>query len=81
MEAATGLMDGYFLPMAARVLGDASVPEDERDARTLAAWIMATVIEKAAVAAVAGDPAAREHVLGKLLERVGKSSAAAAEAA
>ncbi len=39
------------------------------------------VIEKAAVAAVAGDPAAREHVLGKLLERVGKSSAAAAEAA
>ncbi len=64
MEAAAGLMDGYFLPMAARVLGDASVPEDERDARTLATWIMATVIEKAAVTAVAGDPAAREHVLG-----------------
>ncbi len=39
------------------------------------------VIEKAAVGAVAADPAAREHVLGKLLERVGKSSAAAAEAA
>ena len=39
------------------------------------------MIEKAAVAAVAGDPAAREHALGKLLERVGKSSAAAAEAA
>ncbi len=32
-------------------------------------WAM---IEKAAVAAVAGDPAAREHVLGKLPKRVGK---------
>lgn len=41
-EAAAGLMDGYFLPMAARVLGDASVPEDERNARTLAAWVMET---------------------------------------
>ena len=41
MEAAAGLMDGYFLPMAARVLGDAVVPVDERNARTLAAWVMA----------------------------------------
>ena len=37
MQAAAGLMDGYLLPMAARVLGDASVPADERNARTLAA--------------------------------------------
>ena len=41
MAAAAGLMDGYFLPMAARVLGDAVVPVDERNARTLAAWVMA----------------------------------------
>ena len=41
VEAAAGLMDAYFLPMAARVLRDASVPEEARDARTLAAWIMA----------------------------------------
>jgi hypothetical protein len=40
MQAAAGPMDAYFLPMAARVLGDAAVPEDERDARTLAAWIL-----------------------------------------
>jgi hypothetical protein len=31
------------------------------------------VIEKAAVGAVAGDPVAREHVLGKLLNRVGRA--------
>ncbi len=30
------------------------------------------VVERAAVGAVATDPVAREHVLGKLLERVGK---------
>jgi len=40
MQAAAGLMRGYFLPMAARVLGDASVPAEERNARTLAGWIM-----------------------------------------
>jgi hypothetical protein len=40
MEAAAGLMDAYFLPMATRVLGDALVPEDERNARTLASWII-----------------------------------------
>ena len=40
MQAAAGLMQGYFLPMAARVLGDASVPAEERNARTLAEWIM-----------------------------------------
>ena len=34
------------------------------------------VIEKAAVGAVAADPAAREHVLGKLLKRVGEPPAA-----
>ena len=42
MQAAAGLMRSYFLPMAARVLGDASVPAEERNARTLAEWIVRT---------------------------------------
>ena len=42
MQAAADLMRCYFLPMAARVLGDASVPAEERNARTLAEWIMRT---------------------------------------
>ena len=42
MQAAAQLMRSYFLPMAARVLGDASVPAEERNARTLAEWIMRT---------------------------------------
>jgi hypothetical protein len=40
IQAATGLMDAYFLPMGARVLGDATVPQEERNARTLAGWLM-----------------------------------------
>lgn len=40
MQAAADLMRSYFLPMAARVLGDASVPTEERNARTLAEWVM-----------------------------------------
>jgi hypothetical protein len=55
MEAAAGLMDCYFLPMAARVLGDASIPEDERDARTLAAWIMEQRPEVVNVSAIRDD--------------------------
>ena len=42
MEAAIGLMDQYFLPMAARIFGDAAVPADEKNARTLARWIVDT---------------------------------------
>ena len=34
------------------------------------------MIEKASVGVVATDPVAREHVLGKLLRRVGKPPAA-----
>jgi hypothetical protein len=52
MEAAAGLMDGYFMPMAVRVLGDASIPEDERNARTLAVWIMQTRPERVNVSAI-----------------------------
>ena len=40
MQAAVDLVRSYVLPMAARVLGDASVPAEERNARTLAEWIM-----------------------------------------
>ena len=52
MEAASGLMDTYFVPMAARVLGDASIPVEERNARTLAAWIMETRPELVNVSAI-----------------------------
>jgi hypothetical protein len=34
--AAAGLMEGYFLPMAERVFGDAAIPDAERQAMTLA---------------------------------------------
>jgi hypothetical protein len=40
MLAAIGLVDGYFLPMARRVLGEAAIPEDDRRAMELARWIM-----------------------------------------
>lgn len=50
--AAAGLMDAYFLPMAARVLGDASIPDAERHARTLAEWIVATRPARVNVSAV-----------------------------
>lgn len=39
--SAIGCMDGYFLPMARRCFGDASLPQEQRDAITLARWIMA----------------------------------------
>jgi hypothetical protein len=51
-RAAAGLMDAYFLPMAARVLGDASIPDEERHARTLAEWIVATRPERVNVSAI-----------------------------
>jgi hypothetical protein len=41
-EAACGLVDGYFMPMAERVFGDAAATDTERNASTLARWIMRT---------------------------------------
>lgn len=38
--AAATLIADYFIPMAARVYGDAAVTERERGAATLARWIM-----------------------------------------
>ena len=52
MQAAAGLMESYFLPMAARVLADASVPAEERLARTLAQWIVSTRPEVVNVSAL-----------------------------
>ena len=52
MQAAAGLMDAYFLPMAGRVLGDASIPTAERNARTLAAWLIETKPETVNVSAI-----------------------------
>jgi hypothetical protein len=40
LEAAIGLIDGYFLPMAQRVLGEAAIPEEDQRAMVLARWIM-----------------------------------------
>lgn len=37
---ACDLVAGYFMPMAARVYGDAATPQAERNASTLARWIM-----------------------------------------
>jgi hypothetical protein len=42
MQAACDLLGSYFLPMALRVYGDAALPEAERNAVTLARWIMQT---------------------------------------
>jgi hypothetical protein len=41
-NAACLLVADYAMPMAARMFGDAAVPKRERDAATLARWIMAT---------------------------------------
>ncbi|KLK90535.1 hypothetical protein AA309_25350 [Microvirga vignae] len=39
MLSAIGLVDGYFLPMARRVFGEAAIPEQDRRAMLLARWI------------------------------------------
>ena len=38
--SACDLVGNYFLPMAARVFGDATAPQAERNAATLARWIV-----------------------------------------
>ncbi|NOG69781.1 DUF3987 domain-containing protein [Roseicella sp. DB1501] len=40
IEAAAGLMETYYLPMARRVFGDADAPAEAHAAATLAGWIM-----------------------------------------
>jgi hypothetical protein len=42
LEAACTLIGDYFMPMAERVYGDAATPLDERNAATLARWILKT---------------------------------------
>jgi len=41
-QAATRLVEHYLMPMAERVYGDAGTNKDERDAATLARWIIKT---------------------------------------
>ena len=48
-------MDAYFIPNAARVLADASIPEEERNGRTLAEWIISTRPEKVNVSSIRDD--------------------------
>ncbi|MCB4820749.1 DUF3987 domain-containing protein [Roseicella aerolata] len=58
-EAACGLMDGYFLPMAARAFGDGALGQDERHARTLLRWIVAkrpAVVNERAIRDTPGLP-------------------------
>ena len=43
MLSAIGLVDGYFLPMARRVFGEAAIPEEDRRAMELARWIAETM--------------------------------------
>lgn len=52
MAAAIALMNDYFLPMASRVFGDAAVPTEERNARTLAQWIAQSRPEVVNVSAI-----------------------------
>jgi hypothetical protein len=40
VEAAIALLLKYFWPMARRVFGASALPQDERDARTLARWLL-----------------------------------------
>lgn len=66
--AAERLMRDYFLPMAARVLGDASIPVEERNARTLAEWIRRKrplVVNVSAIRDGARLPGLRESALVK----------------
>ncbi len=42
MLAAIGLVDGYLIPMAQRVFGEAAIPEEDRLGMELARWIMRT---------------------------------------
>jgi hypothetical protein len=46
IQAAAGLIEDYFLPMAARVFGDAALPDGDRHAATLARWIVANRPQK-----------------------------------
>lgn len=55
VEAACTLMREYFLPGAVRVLAEASVPQEERNARSLATWIAATRPGKVNVSAIRDD--------------------------
>jgi hypothetical protein len=40
VAAAADFLEDYAVPMARRVFGEASLPQAERDARTLARWLV-----------------------------------------
>lgn len=46
LSAACDLVHDYFMPMAERVYGDAAIPASERNAATLARWILRTKPEE-----------------------------------
>lgn len=58
--AGAHLVDDYLMPMAERVYGDAAVSEADRNAATLARWIVRTKAKKSSRSYhAAGSPAAR----------------------
>lgn len=57
--AAAGMMDGYFLPMAARAFGEGAVSVAERHARTLLRHIVATRAEVVNERAIRDTPGLR----------------------
>ena len=57
--AAAGIMDGYFLPMAARAFGEGAVSVAERHARTLLRHIVATGAEVVNERAIRDTPGLR----------------------
>jgi Protein of unknown function (DUF3987) len=40
VDAACGLLEDYFIPQGRRVFGEASIPDDERNAMRLARWVV-----------------------------------------
>ena len=63
IAAAAHLVDYYFKPMAERVFGDASIPEEERLANTLARYIIKTkpiIINLRSIRREAGLPGLRK---------------------
>ncbi len=73
IAAAAHLVENYFKPMAECVFGDASVPEDDRVAATLAQWVVKTkpsVINLRAVRRKARLPGLRKAEKVKLAAEV-----------
>jgi hypothetical protein len=72
MEAAAAFVDGYFLPMAERVYGDAAIPAPERAAMTLARYLKRAGLREFNAREV------RRHIGGSLRDAAPMEAACAA---